>query len=166
LVYVATDTSNHFEWLSGSEGSFRAAKLVRLGPGFHAQSGSNFRAWIDNGCTPFELTASVDGYEPKWNKRSIHAKDQEYLSWQLTATPNPAADRVRISFQLPSDQSINLYLLDSNGSVVSSIMPRTHYAAGNHNKNVSLSSLPVGTYRVILQSEGGLRASTTLLVVR
>lgn len=166
LVYMATDTSNHFEWLSGSEGSFRAAKLVRLGPGFHAQSGSNFRAWIDNGCTPFELTASVDGYEPKWNKRSIHAEDQEYLSWQLTATPNPAADRVRISFQLPSDQAINLYLLDSNGSVVSSIMPRTHYAAGNHNKNVSLSSLPVGTYRVILQSEGGLRASTTLLVVR
>ena len=46
-----SSASNKFEFFNGSEGSFRASDRVTLGEGFHARSGSSFRAYLES-CTP------------------------------------------------------------------------------------------------------------------
>jgi len=71
---------------------------------------------------------------------------------QLTATPNPTTDALRLSFAMPQSGTVQIAVFDLLGRVVqqqSSTLP-----AGTNQLDLNLQGLPAGTYAVRLLAAG------------
>jgi hypothetical protein len=84
-------------------------------------------------------------------------------SFLLNITPNPAANKITISYTLlkPGNVSLKLYSID--GRLVRSI-PGIHGEAGCHSERLDLSTLANGTYFVILETPTFERSSPIIVI--
>lgn len=80
------------------------------------------------------------------------------------AVPNPTRDRAEIRFGLERTSSVTIELFDETGRMIRLVDKGTR-AMGDHRMVVDLSTLPVGTYRVVLTSDG-TRLTQPVTVVR
>ena len=71
----------------------------------------------------------------------------------LRTLPNPATDRIRILFQLPSDSRVTISLQSVIGSGVGEVI-QGQYATGHHEAVMDVSSLKPGIYILTLQASG------------
>ena len=69
----------------------------------------------------------------------------------LSCMPNPASDRVRISFQLPENSDVTISLTTLQGTEI--LRPvQGYYTAGTHESTINISSFTSGMYFLTLSS--------------
>lgn len=81
------------------------------------------------------------------------------------AFPNPATYEVSISFELPETIEARISLVDLTGREKQVLHPQSQFAAGRHQLNFDLSSVPEGMYLITLYSDKGVQTQR-LMVVR
>jgi len=76
--------------------------------------------------------------------------------------PNPATDMARIEFTLNTSNKVSIQMFDLTGKLVRT-MDMGHLPTGNHEVNLSVSSMPSGTY--ILKVMNGSQGSSGKIVI-
>lgn len=162
-------STNKFELLSGSEGSFRASQSVRLGRGFHARSGSRFRAFVDQNCTPFELTNAVtEGNENELAKsRAVNQdKDSSITDPVLTIYPNPFQTTATVEIDLIREEQVELILSNTYGQTLQIVFPSQKLGKGKHQISVDGEGLVAGLYYLSMRTSTKSIVKTLTLVTR
>jgi hypothetical protein len=88
-------------------------------------------------------------------------------SYKINAFPNPFSNEVSFEFTLPSASSVEVKLFTATGQAVSTVLPNTKKAAGDHTVTVSTGNLNDGLYfaRVTITSPEG-KASKLVRVMK
>ncbi len=107
---------------------YRAGKTVVLLPGFEAKTGSVFVA----------------------NVRPVSANAEKGL--QLTAFPNPFEQITTISYYLPANGKVNLWIVDTQGKLIHRLIDDQEQTAGEHEINWDAGSASSGIYLPIVES--------------
>jgi photosystem II stability/assembly factor-like uncharacterized protein len=81
--------------------------------------------------------------------------EREELAWQVA--PNPAYDRVVVTFDLKNADRVRLSLLDAQGRELRELH-RAHMVAGAHVLSFDLGGVASGTYLLAMQRNWGLDA--------
>ena len=79
--------------------------------------------------------------------------------------PNPVKDEVRISYYLPSTSDLGLEIFTLDGHEVKSIRKTAPQIAGNHSIQVPVNDLAMGTYLVVMETNGK-KISQKLVIMR
>lgn len=116
LVYINVDKKQAVTSIearntinSGAGAIYHAGTTVVLKPNFNAKAGSTFRAYIA-GCTgSFTARESGQDYE---NSEKGYSDEEQLSSNEISLYPNPANDRITISSQNVTIQSIRVIGLD------------------------------------------------------
>jgi hypothetical protein len=107
---------------------YRAGKMVVLLPGFEAKTGSVFVA----------------------NVLSISASAEKGLD--LAAFPNPFEQVTTISYYLPTNGRVNLWIVDTQGKLIHRLVDDQAQTAGKHEINWNAGSAVSGVYLPIVES--------------
>ena len=81
-----------------------------------------------------------------------------------SATPNPASNSASILFTTPRNGLVSVKIYDALGRAVMTVVDNERLYAASHLREVELSDLPVGTYRIVV-SQGDASSSQSLNVV-
>jgi len=81
------------------------------------------------------------------------------------AYPNPANQRVTVSFEMPETIGGRISLVDLAGREKQVLHPQSQFAAGSHQLEFDLSSVAEGIYLLTLYSDKGVQTHR-LMVVR
>ncbi len=122
--------------------TYQAGDNIRLKPGFHAQSGTSFRAFI-NGCTGPPLTGD--------DVESRNAAVGDALP-APGCMPNPFGDALQVSFFLPEKAGVSLVLFDALGRPVLTQYQSTALEAGSQEISLPTAQLPSGVYYLELRT--------------
>ncbi|MFN0214821.1 MAG: thiol protease/hemagglutinin PrtT [Saprospiraceae bacterium] len=131
--------------------NLHAGDMITLKPGFTAQIGSTFRAWIE-GCNG-QFTSNGDDR----SEAETHVTSE--LGQLLTVFPNPFTDHVRIRAHLTEPGLASLTLFDFSGRVVQTIECATLAESGQFETELQTTGLAAGIYLLQLQYAGGQRAA-------
>ena len=102
----------------------------------------------------FQSSLSVD--DDKGSSRSYDARIKCY--------PNPASNSASILFTTPRNGLVTVKIYDALGRAVMTVVDNERLYAASHLREVALSDLPAGTYRVVV-SQGDASSSQSLNVV-
>lgn len=147
-----------------SDVTFSAGIKVTLRPGFHAKNGSTFNAFIIPDCTR------------EWDKQVVRYSSPEPTDHRTTTapselqtllvSPNPARDNVHVQY-INSDQgTCKVTVNDVRGSTIAILVDEIDHQAGTFLIDYDCSSLPDGTYYVVIHTGDGQSQSTKLVLVR
>lgn len=103
---------------------YKAGRAVTLLPGFEARAGSTFTAFVEAAATGNEGNTKL----------------------KLTAFPNPFSQATTISYYLPTDGKVNLWVTDNQGKVVAQLVQGEQQTAGNHQMEWQSGSISSGMY--------------------
>jgi peptidyl-Asp metalloendopeptidase len=162
--HLATNTistnNNNVEAQSGSRVSMRAGNSVMLLPGFSANSGSVFTAYINN-CNyvptsdKLQLITSkkVDGpYNLEVTKR-ITAN-----SSRLFAMPNPFDKALLLEYSITDkDKKARVEVFSVTGKKIATLLERNIMKSGIYKLNWDASNLTSGTYVIKLITDSGIQ---------
>jgi Pregnancy-associated plasma protein-A/Secretion system C-terminal sorting domain len=84
---------------------------------------------------------------------SVQTAPAANLTWRMV--PNPASDMVRLQFNLPQTEKVNIKMFSSTGQLILQ-SPVSEYPAGTNEVVLSITDLPTGLYQVMLQTEHSL----------
>ncbi len=122
--------------------TYQTGDSIRLKPGFHAQSGVSFRAFINpceagpvNDPAPEERSAPNAGLLP-----------------EPRCLPNPFSRNLQVSFSLPENSPVTLILYDALGRPVLAPYNNSTLSAGEQNLALSTDQLPEGVYYLELRT--------------
>ncbi|WP_445431981.1 S8 family serine peptidase [Chryseobacterium indoltheticum] len=126
-----------------------ASRDIVLLPGFHAQQGVGFRAFI----TPcFDLISA-------FRYRAQERVDSETLPTSNTSTlghftlfPNPAKEEVNIRFTLQNESPIKISIYDASGKLISTDRSSDKFPKGEFIKTIDTRSLQQGVYMVSIET--------------
>jgi hypothetical protein len=106
---VSILTSDEVVVESGTSANFSAGTTVRLMPGFRAEAGSTFRAFIE-ACTQETL-------EEVASELPVQQESAVFLNKDLAlrVTPNPVLDETKIYLYAPAEGSMQMTLTDISG---------------------------------------------------
>lgn len=121
---------------SSSRVEYQAGQSVMLKPGFRAEAGSQFIAHIKS------------------------VKGEEKLL--LTTYPNPFERSTTIEYVLPEPGTVSLYVVDSQGRLVSKLLESNLMPAGRHHIDWVPETLLPGLYIPILEAGGRKAYSRTI----
>ena len=107
---------------------YRAGKEVILLPGFEAKTGSVFVA----------------------NVHPVSATVEKGL--ELTAFPNPFEQITTISYYLPANGKVNLWIVDTQGKLIHRLVDDQEQTAGKHEVKWEAMSASSGVYLPIVES--------------
>lgn len=101
--------------ISGTSATFTAGTSITLKPGFHAEAGSSFHAYIE-ACSQQSNVETID-------KLPIENKDLEFLSKDLIlkVNPNPILEAATILLFTPSEGPVEIVLMDVSGKRLRSL---------------------------------------------
>ena len=68
--------------------------------------------------------------------------------------PNPATDRVKVSYQFTGTETVNMQLFDAVGQLITSQQQAN--VSQQYQTDISLANLPKGVYFVTLQTSKGI----------
>ena len=112
----------------GSFVTYQAGNSVTLMPGFQAKTGSVFAAVIQPVATEKEIAL------------------------QLKAFPNPFERSTTITYYLPNDGKVNLWVTDVQGKIIGQLVKDENQSAGQHSLEWNPASLTDGVYIPILEA--------------
>jgi hypothetical protein len=97
---------------------------------------------------------------------SVGAEEQNaalHPSFLLNITPNPAANKITISYTLLKPGNVSLKLYGIDGRLVKTI-PNGYKEAGSHTEYLDLSALANGTYFIILNTPGCKKSFSVVVI--
>ncbi|MCZ4408168.1 zinc-dependent metalloprotease [Cryomorphaceae bacterium 1068] len=145
--------SNTFTFFDGSEGSFRATDVVAMGPGFRANEGAFFEAYLDN-CP--QLLAPGMGEDSGTETESTATIDDnsQFGAKDVKVFPNPFNQRVTIEFSTLEYDRVSIEMYDMMGQKVMQALDNPNLAPGMHLIEINTADLPSGVYSIALDSNG------------
>ena len=128
---------------------WQAGEVIYLGPGFHAESGSNFIAEIRK-CNIFDPIQDVSG-----GPEQFQIEDEVLdINPFLRIYPNPLQNYANITFELPHSTEVNLQVFDVYGKLIH--QEQIAYHSGLQEVNFDGSQLPKGMYTVVLSFDNNI----------
>lgn len=159
---------------TGDSVGFKAGETIALAPGFHAKTGSSFRAKIE-GCIPGSgqppvqaenenefLQVETDGVTGASNRAQPSSGNEEGLTFQVF--PNPFQRTVHLSFFLPEPGPVSLELQAASGLPLPFLLKEKWMEAGTHELTMDGAGLPAGIYIIYLKTEKEIQVSRILKV--
>lgn len=132
---------------------YDATTYVRLLPGFQAQSGSVFNAYID-GCGGARLAGDEETdlrSETSTTNTDLVTIDGEIL---LKNYPNPFQESTTIEYHLPNSTIVNLNVFNINGQLVRTLLQKAQQDAGMQQIQFDSHDIPSGLYFYRLEVNG------------
>jgi hypothetical protein len=123
---------------------FVAGESIHLLPGFHAQTNSQFQAFIEECELPEENLIQLPPEK---------TKPEETSALALAVFPNPGRSITNVEYQLPEQATIQLYLVDMNGRIMQTLKDHSPSEAGIYRQEMDLSNLPAGIYMIQLLTD-------------
>ncbi len=102
------------------------------------------------------IDAAIAGLPPTTGVKDAGSKAK------FSVFPNPATNRATITYNSTTSGTINVQLIDSKGSIIRSIHPKTH--TGDNNISIDLSDVARGVYFIKVGDETG--ATEKKLIIR
>lgn len=126
-----------------------ASRDITLLPGFYAQQGVGFHAFI----TPcFDLISALKyKAQDRIGAEVISISNGSALG-HFTLFPNPAKEEVNIRFSLQNESSIKITIYDASGKLVSTNQSSSKFPKGEFVKTVDTRSLQQGIYMVSIET--------------
>ncbi|MEZ5044540.1 MAG: zinc-dependent metalloprotease [Saprospiraceae bacterium] len=151
-VYAAghSITSNG-QVLANSIVNFKAGSFIDLTEGFRAESGSFFQAEIE--------ACSVAGGSGGGSLVSSFFNDlqEEKIAvsspLRFSIFPNPASERLTVTYSLPETSNVSIHLLDIAGRLIETIEQDMPKEAGDHQLPLSVNAFKAGTYLCVLKTD-------------
>ncbi|MFK8010184.1 MAG: discoidin domain-containing protein, partial [Saprospiraceae bacterium] len=138
-------------YVEGEAGLPTELSIVRTGQYIRIQLvGTSYLAIAEveiMGCTTSNLIDSSAEFINETPTASQSSFRKENL--QAKVFPNPAEDIITVDFQTPTDNNLQVFVMDTKGS---ELLRREFYTyAGSHSFTIDISQYPTGTYVVYLQ---------------
>lgn len=145
IVTKSSSPYSDFILKNGSSANLRAKNEIRLNDGFHSESGSEMRAYIDDQLPPF----------PKSVKEN---QDFDYAitggNKLLTISPNPVTSISDISLTVGAADNVSLMLYDNLGNQRFSYLDNISLKSGTYNYKLDGNVLNSGMFVLILKIDG------------
>lgn len=132
---------------------FDAGELVLLQPGFRAQNGSTFRAYID-GCADGLARPNNNSNERSTVKEQENENAAISALLGLSVSPNPFSTTTTLSYVLDEPGQINIQIFNATGTLIATPLQQQWQEAGNYQHTFEAKDLPDGIYLVVLQKDG------------
>jgi len=142
--------NNLFTLQSGSEGSFRATEVVTLGPGFRANEGSFFEAYLNN-CFNASGDSAKRAEEAEGSDQS--QKNSHALA-DVSVFPNPFQQRVTVEFTTHYYGRVSIEMYDMLGQMTIQVLDNPNLAPGVHQMEVNTANIPSGVYSIAVNADG------------
>jgi len=146
-------TVGSYNILSGGDVTFDAGNFIRLNPGFHAQRGSKFHAYID-GCPDNVST-----------KEEPLVSDLGATLGSLRNYPNPFTGQTTIEFILTQDTPVTLFVSDVTGKQVAVLLNNNKKTQGTHSVTFDGNNYPAGMYYYTIQA-GDLYGTQKMILAK
>ncbi len=160
---VVNDLTSTQTLSASSNVDYKAGNLVIMKPGFIANTGADFRAYIGT-CTPSligditEQTAFYDEF-PDFIPARMPDLPAEM---DLRCMPNPFDSRTTIEYRLTYDAVVDFYVFDINGRILQSFNIGDQLM-GVHRFEFVAEDLPPGVYYLKMHSDNTVK--TTKMVI-
>lgn len=141
---------------NGGDLEMRAGSSITLAPGFRANNGSTFRAYISSFCNTI-ADAPARTEDPGLSEEELSVN-----TYQLS--PNPADQHTRIQYEFDGEQDVFVAAYDLKGQLLHVLVNQQQMAAGQHYADWNTSQLAAGTY--IIKVVIGEESSVSRLVVQ
>ncbi len=129
---------------------YMATEEVKLTPGFHAKTGSDFTAFID-ACLSDEAFGNQEqtnslATDVEESQLRTESSDQYKNDLIFTIRPNPFASQLLLTYTLPESETIRIVLYTINGQKIQTILSETRQVAGVYNHSIDGQFLDTGIY--------------------
>ena len=131
--------------------TFKAGNSINLKSGFHAKSGSQFHASIEN-CESIDFYTSDDHKNLLIEQALPQDNKTEQSSSYLNIIPNPVTNSAVIEYTSSHTENIHLRLVNLEGKLVKSWSNLTN-SIGKHQINIFRDNIPSGLYILQLSSK-------------
>ncbi|GJM34779.1 MAG: hypothetical protein DHS20C18_37800 [Saprospiraceae bacterium] len=160
MMRVETSVGIPYIYQNGSEGAFHAYNEVVMKAGFHAQTGADFSAFIEDACTAgSSLVVADSGTEQReemiTDKMAIInplAEESSIPNW--TIYPNPNGGQLNLDFNLPTAAVVYLTIYDVAGKKIKDLETEVYMEAGQYQQKYQIDALDTGTYFVEFKAGG------------
>jgi hypothetical protein len=149
-----TLTFNYFDTEEGQDkvkvfdGSTQIAELSgnTIPAPIEATSGSIFMTWSSN------LTNCFQGWEAYYEVNNVGIHEEAGVKF-LEIYPNPATDKIHVSFQVEEKSNLNVKLVTLTGQIIFT-EERTQFS-GTYQNDISVDALPAGLYFMEITTQSG-----------
>jgi hypothetical protein len=175
IVIPQESTGSSFIVESGLNVTLVAQNSIRLKPGFHAKSGSSFRAYIDPSIPECDETSNTmlanspgssnniyemnsdiqtSDYIPETKDDSLsNIKAENALSTKLFPNyPNPCSDLTIIKYRIGENCPVNIFLTNMQGQKVAELENNKKHPVGEFEIEFIVSEFNPGVYFYTLQT--------------
>jgi hypothetical protein len=113
-----------------------------------------------------EIQPALDaiGFTPDTSVVNSVKNITDFLTSEVTLSPNPASSQVTVAFSLKNTTDLTILLRNTNGQQVAVLQDATTLAAGEQRLTYQLPSLPEGLYFIQMISETEQHLSPLLLL--
>ncbi len=156
---------NQFIMQNGSQGHFRASQVVTLGPGFWAQTGATFDAYIESCAEGFPiLNMEANGNEENQNDMADGAYAHKLgKGFYTNVFPNPFRTSATLILDVPYESKVEVLLRDLAGRQVATVHGSGSLVAGQYQMPVISEALPSGLYLLEIKANDRIE---TLKVIK
>jgi len=121
----------------------KAGRKVTLKPGFHAQAGASFHAYLDD-C--FEEPVSANALEDAGLPQSPMTTGIAIEKTDMAVIPTIASSETLIRLSVSEFQDISMIVIDQSGQVVRQLMDGQPLDAGQYDYQLQLEAFQPGMY--------------------
>jgi serine protease AprX len=127
-----------------------ASRNIVLLPGFNAEQGSGFHAFI----TPCFDVISAFKYkaQERIGAEVLSVSNAPTSAQHFTLFPNPAKEEVNLKFFLQSESSIKISVYDASGKLISTEQSSSKFPKGEFIKTIDTRSYSRGVYMVSIET--------------
>jgi hypothetical protein len=142
------DTEEGVDKVTVYDGTTKIAELSgnQIPDPIEATSGMMFITWNTNAANNFQ------GWEAYYEVDNVGFDEQSAVT-ELQVYPNPAADVIHVSFNIPEKQQVKLSLVNLTGQVV--YYNENPSFSGLYNNDISITNLPSGVYFLKISTATG-----------
>lgn len=156
--------------LVGADVKYDATTYVSLKPGFHAQNGSVFNAYID-GCgglrfedeTDTKTSAEVEIVNTFPQSKTLVETGQQLGIKALKNYPNPFSQITTIAYELTENTNVSLQIYDVTGKYTTQLFNDQPQQAGTHTILFDRNNFPDGIYYCQLKTGNALLTTKMVL---
>jgi hypothetical protein len=146
-AFETIDLDEDFETEIHSIVTIKAGEEVRIGPGFHAQAGSNVHAYIkDQNCYSSSKKVFADG-------ESVIGNESKF-----SLAPNPTSGNAIATVEVGEKSICSLTLLDNLGNEVITIFKDKELDPGKYQYDLEANNLSNGIYLCVLRIGNSLHS--------
>lgn len=150
LNMVAVTTLNSFNTVEvGGQLELKTQREIILQPGFHAKAGSSMRAHIIDACNASYSLAS----ETVDERTTVH--QTTFNTTPLSIAPNPTNKVTTLNWQLATEETVQIYVVNLYGQVVAVLQQHQLMAAGKHQLTWQIEDVAAGMHQVVLEKAQG-----------